>query len=492
MRYNRLHKDNHFLTPTLHTQTLSQYVETLRYEDLPPEVVERAKMLLFQTVGAALAAGDTEHSRKIRAIAAQANGGDGGPTTVWGTGEHMAAVHTALVLGTLADVLAWEDCSPTGSPSACAIPCAWLAAEERHKSGRELITAIVAAYEVYQRIAMAVQPSEERWMEKGWGNLNWQIFAGVIPVAKLYGMDARKINQAIGVGCECSTLPTDYAAATFSDFTHYAYGYRARDSFMIAKAVEKGIHNQRDVLDEPRCYTGIVCGDDSANGDDETTIRSDESDLTWLTRALGSRYLILETLLRSWPADLWAQSAAGLCRGLHLTHRFSPDEIERITVDPLAGGYLCMPGAEPFSDVKAQRSLPFVIASVLADPEHGARWYTQARWNAPEIADLAKRVQPGPSPAQSVCSLYKRFQSGGYPRQQVTVRLKDGRQYQAETDRPAGHPDNPPAPDDLVRRFRAQAADMLPADSLERVIQALLALENCPDVAEISRLLCRS
>ena len=43
MRYNRLYKDNNFLTPTTYTQTLSEYAANLKYEDIPPEVVERAK-----------------------------------------------------------------------------------------------------------------------------------------------------------------------------------------------------------------------------------------------------------------------------------------------------------------------------------------------------------------------------------------------------------------------------------------------------------------
>ena len=46
MRYNRLYKENNFLTPTTDTQTLSEYVEGLCYENLPREAVERAKQLL--------------------------------------------------------------------------------------------------------------------------------------------------------------------------------------------------------------------------------------------------------------------------------------------------------------------------------------------------------------------------------------------------------------------------------------------------------------
>ena len=168
MRYNRLYKDNHFLTPTTYTQQLSEYTANLKFEDLPPEVVERAKMILLQTIGVSLAAKNTAITQKALKMAEEANGGNGGPTSVWGTGKKMGAINAALALGTMSDALDWEDCSWTGHPAAGVIPCAWLAAEERHMSGKDLITAIVAGYEVYQRIAMAVQPSEERRKTKGW------------------------------------------------------------------------------------------------------------------------------------------------------------------------------------------------------------------------------------------------------------------------------------------------------------------------------------
>ena len=61
MRYNRLYKDNNFLTPTTYTQELSEYAVGLKYEDIPPEVVERAKIITTQVIGVALAAKDGDH-----------------------------------------------------------------------------------------------------------------------------------------------------------------------------------------------------------------------------------------------------------------------------------------------------------------------------------------------------------------------------------------------------------------------------------------------
>ena len=216
MRYNIQFKDNNFLTPTTYTQELSEFVENLKYEDIPAEVVERAKMIMLQTIGVALAAKGTPIAEKVTRMGEEANSGNGGPTNVWGTGLKMATINSSLVLGTLADALDWEDCSWTGHPSAGVIPCAWLAGEEKGKTGKDLITGIVAAYEVYHRIAMCVQPSLARSKERGWGLTSWQIFATTIAVCKMYGLDARKINQAIGLACEASVVPTAYHATTMS------------------------------------------------------------------------------------------------------------------------------------------------------------------------------------------------------------------------------------------------------------------------------------
>lgn len=480
MRYNRFYKDTNFLTPTTYTQQLSEYAVALKFEDIPPEVVERAKMIMLQTIGVALAAKNTPISEKVRKMAREANGGEGGPTTVWGSGEKMAAVNAALAIGTMADALDWEDCSWTGHPSAGIIPCAWLAAEETHKSGKDLITAIVAGYEVYQRIAMAVQPSAWRWNEKGWGLTSWQIFGAILPVAKLYGLDARKINQAIGVGCECSTLPTAYHATTMSDFYHYEHGYRARDGFLITKSVEKGIHNQRDLLDDERCYTGVIC-----SGPDG----SSEADLSWLTKDLGTRYLIMETLMKHWPANMWVQTTAEIVYNLSRKHQFGAEDVEEIIVDPPVAERMWAPDDGFTSVTHAQFSIPFVIASMLYDPHPGAQWYTPEKMKDPKIIALAKRVKPGPSAPDSPGTGFKQFQQGSYPMKTVAVTLKDGTRYEEKMDCHPGHPANMMSRQEFVDRFRIQAAPVLHGEKLEKAIETLCSIETVDDIAAVADLL---
>ena len=490
MRYNRLYKDNNFLTPTNYTQQLSAYTVNLKYEDLPPEVVERAKMILLQTIGVALASKNTAIAQKALKMALEANGGNGGPTAVWGSGKKMGTINAALALGTMSDALDWEDCSWTGHPAAGVIPCAWLAAEEKHKSGKDLIAAIVAGYEVYQRIAMAVQPSEQRRKEKGWGLTSWQIFGCIIPIAKLYGFDARKVDQSIGMGCECSTTPTCYHEVTMSDFYHYEHGYRARDGFSIAKAVEKGIHNCRDALDEPRCYTGVVCGNDGSNGSNATTIRSSEADLSWLTKDLGKRYLIMETLLKHWPANMWVQTSVEIVKDLVEQHGFGPEDVEEITIDPPVMKRMWAPDDGFTSVTHAQFSIPFVIASYLYDHTPGAQWYAPEKLRDPKIIALALKVKPGPSPVDSPASGFKMFrEETGYPMKTITVTLKDGTKYVGKMDCHPGHPANMMTREQFADRFRIQAAPALEGERLEKALAVLCNIENEPDIGALGDLL---
>ena len=60
-----------------------------------------------------------------------------------------------LMIYTMGDMLDWEDCSGTGHSSAGVIPTVVIAREVLKKSGKDLLTAVVAEYEVYQRVALA-------------------------------------------------------------------------------------------------------------------------------------------------------------------------------------------------------------------------------------------------------------------------------------------------------------------------------------------------
>lgn len=476
MRYNRgFAKTNNCIPFTDRTIQMSNYLADLKFEDIPAEVVERAKIILMHTVGAALAAKNSDVAQKADAMALAMNNGLGGTVSRWAGEGKLSAVSAAFLAGVLSDALDWEDCSFTGHPSAAAIPVALVTAEERHRNGKELITAIVGAYELYQRIADSVEPDAEK-RKYGWGLTSWQIFASTLAAAKIYGLDARKIDQAIGMAIEHSTIPASYHGTTMSDFYHYEYGYRAKDGVIIAKAVEKGIHNQRDMLDVdgPQGYFAAMTAEPKPEK---------------LTEDLGKTFKIMDTLLKPWPANMWVQSALQALTEVISGNGIKAEEIAEILVDPAVKNRMDCPAGGWTSTTHAQFSIPFVLASWLLNPVPSADWYAEEKLTDPAVIELASKVKAGGTQAECPRGNFDVFRAGDYPVRTVTVFTNDGKEYSADCGKHPGHPHNMFSMEDVIARFRVQAAPVLQEEKLEQAIETFLHLEDMEDVAQLAAFL---
>src|SRR5690554_5579296 len=102
---------------TNYTEQLCRFIHDLKYEDIPPEVVERAKMIAMQTIGASLAANGIPLVEKAVSLGKRC-GGEGGEATLWIDGSKTSIPGAVFCNSTLADALDWEDCAWTGHPSA--------------------------------------------------------------------------------------------------------------------------------------------------------------------------------------------------------------------------------------------------------------------------------------------------------------------------------------------------------------------------------------
>ena len=142
-----------------YTQQLADFLAELTYDQISETALEQAKRMTLHTIGAAIAATGLENARNPIALAMEAGGTPA--STVWGChgGGKVSAQEAAFANGTLADLLDWEDCSWTGHGSAGLIPVAMALGEQEHCSGKDYLTAVVAGFEGYHRISMAVQPS---------------------------------------------------------------------------------------------------------------------------------------------------------------------------------------------------------------------------------------------------------------------------------------------------------------------------------------------
>ena len=458
---------------TKYTQTLADFTANLKYEDIPPEVLERAKHMAMQTIGVSLGANGLPMAEK--AIDIGKSCGTGEPeATLWIDGSKVSMTSAVFCNSTLADMLDWEDCSWTGHPSAGVIPVSWAVAEALHKSGKEFLTAVVAAYEVYQRIAMVVQPPADWDFMKGWGLTSWQVFAGVTPAAKLMDLTPDQINQAFGFGVLCCPIPSQLHHITMSDAYHYEHGFRAKDGILAALCAKAGVDNYMD------------CFDDTYSFDYHMTPTPRPE---WYTKDLGKRWLTMEVLLKHWPANMWLQTPIELAHVISTKYHIKPEEIADIELDPPTVGRMYF-SPEGFNSLtQAQFSAPFMLAAYLLEPTPGPGWFDRAKLKDPRILELAAKVHGGPSAPHYLNQCFKGFQNGEFPTKKLTITTKDGKVYSESMDCHPGHPRNMLTHEEFVERFKLQAAPTLKGERMEQVVHALADLENCDDVASIGALL---
>lgn len=244
---------NYHEIKTQRTQCYAKYIHDSEFEDFPEEVTSRAKQLLIQTIGKAVSAVNSETAKKARILAERASGGTAPTAGVWGTACRFSAENAAMANGVSANLSGWEQ-NPYGMPACGAVPTAWAVAEAKKRSGKELLTAIILGYEVYERLAAAVQPSEAERARKGYGRSSWQVFAALVPALKLMALDTLEINKGLSLGTACSVIPASHYENDGADTLPFEFGFRNQNAVTLACHTLRGIENMEDAFDDPSAY----------------------------------------------------------------------------------------------------------------------------------------------------------------------------------------------------------------------------------------------
>lgn len=460
------------MTATTHTRALADLLSGLHFGDIPATAIAEAKLITLHTIAASIAAYPVDQTRKTIDMV-QRRGGTA-EATVWGSdGRKVPAQEAAFANGTLADIMDWEDCSWTGHPSAGAIPVAMAVAEARRMSGKDYLTAVVAAYEGYQRIAMAAQPSVAHLRSgKGWGLVSWQIFAASLAAGKLMNFTADQFDQLMGASLYNTIVPTNKHAegAAKSDIYHYAHGFCARNGIVAAELTAAGFDACRGALDGQDGFWNMV---------------SDQVDWDWHTRDFGKTWLICETYLKHWPTNMWVQTPLELLDQMIDEHGFAKDDIARIRVSPhvpfIAENY----AETARGSLDAQFSIPYCLTAYLMDPKPGAHWFTEdMRNNAELIAFTGKFEHFGET--RTPQDNFDEFKRGEFPLVRLEISLDDGRHLVGEMRYPKGHPKNNFTWEEEADHFRLCCSPYMSGERIEKVIAAVRDLESVADMSTVA------
>ncbi len=424
-----------------------RYLRSLRFEDLPSTVTGRALDVVLDTVGCILG-GLRVETGAIQARALERLAG-AGPATVPGLKRGLDPVSAVLINATLADVLDYEDTIVgLAHPSAAIVPAALAIGEATGASGREVLTAVVAGYEIGVRIGRAVLPSLERSLEVPVSQA-WNAFGAVAVASKLLDLTEEATLDAFGYAGATSPLPTWYSR--WGRPLHWIkgnYGAQARAGVLGALLAREGVRGPRYLLDSDLGFWRMI--------------GSDRFEPAALTQGLGDQFETLGIHFKPYPICHFLHPTVEIVRTLARRDRLTPNDVAEVVVRSFHYMTDWFADPAPASLVDAQFSVPYAVAVALLDVPVGPVWYEPETLEDPRIRALALRVRvEGSAEADSG------FAAGLYPTE-VTVTTRDGRRFNGSEGVPEGSPNRPLAAGDLERKFHRLADPVLGRDGARR------------------------
>lgn len=446
----------------------AQYAHSLTFGALPTEVVHQAKRRIIDALACGLAA--VREDPPGRARRALRHLSSSGPATILGTGERTSPDLAAFVNGYLVRYLDYNDTYLSKEALHPSDNLAGLLAvtEERGTRGRDLIAALVAAYEIVCRLADA---SSIR--DRGWDHVTYGSIAVAAAVAKLLGSDPDRIEQAINIAAATGINLRQTRVGELSMWKGAAYGGAARNGVFAAYLAREGFTGPAPVFEGLRGFMTQVsgpldipkmAGEDGANG----------------------HFKILHTDIKYWPAEYHSQAAIALALDLR-GRGVRPEAIERITVRTFKVAVEIIGGEPekwaPTTRETADHSMPYLVAAALLDGDITARQFTPARIAGGDIRSLMTRTQVVEQ--SDLTAVYP----AGIPTI-LEIAEKNGTTHSARMDFPPGHSRNPLTDAQINEKFTRLARPVL-GDRTAQALDTLWKLES-RDTRAIMPLLTRA
>jgi 2-methylcitrate dehydratase PrpD len=444
-------------------ETYATYCANLAFDDLPGEVVEYAKRLTLDTIGVmAGAVSYTDSSGPIAAgIRALDANGDG--ATVIATGERMSPAYAGFLNGALAHSLDYDDTHRASSlhPGAPVIAAALAAGESADATGEELLTGIIAGYEVICRLGMAID-ADSHYARGFHGTATCGTFGATGAAGSILGLTADELEAAFGVnGSQASGSLQFLANGGWNKRIHP--GLAVHSALLSVELAREEFHAaSKPIQGERGIFTGYT----------------DDPKPHLATRGLGEEYEILQTAVKPYPCCRYMHAPLDLLLDLVDADAVDSTDVTDVTINLPSAGIRLVGSSEedyPRSFVDAQFSMRFGSALVFTEHDAGIDSFTETV-EAPYTGEFTRLFDATTvEPSGDVDALYPEKWAA-----RVVVETTSGT-YDQTTEYARGEPEKPLSEAAFVNKFEELLADQFDADAAR---ECILSVEN-HDAADV-------
>jgi 2-methylcitrate dehydratase PrpD len=432
------------------TMRFAEHLASLKFENIPAEVVNKAKYIIRDGIGNEIAASAiSEPANKVIELIKEWGGAP--QSTIIGHGIKVPTPNAALVNAMMGHGIELDDAHGSGliKAGSVLVPAAFALAELSGASGKDVIAAVIGGYDIAVRIAKAINPGHR---QRGYHTTGTVSCIGAAAMgAKLMGCDAEKIAWAIGLACMQSAGIQSYLddpcmAKPFSP------GKSAYNGVIAAIMASRGFSGPKKALESREGFLNAF---------------TDSVRLEDLQDNLGKHFAIMEVGFKPHAACRYAHGPIDLAQDAFALDGVRLDNVDHVTVhmSELAIRQASKPKVTNLN--AAMGSTQFSIALALVSGKNGLKEY----WDGYKQANVHDGMQK--------VELHKQADYGLGGRQaQIDIALKNGKVVTRSSLEPKGEPTNPLTSAELEAKFMAMTTMVIDEKQASRISDLVMSLER--------------
>lgn len=467
-------------TPEPIALVLANMVHDLALEDVPADVSLRARHLILDAIGCALAARHEDFALRFSASTRALAAGAGGSSGVLGFTQRLPLREAAMLNGVLAHGLDYDDTHMAGIVhlSVSVFPAVLALAGVRKASGAQLLGAYIAALEAGARIASVVRGGFHGHGFHPTGVVG--AFASALAAGHLMGLDAAQLVAAQGVALSMASGTLQFIGdGSWTKRLHP--GWAAQSGLTAAYFAAHDVVAPQDPYDGRfglyRCYLGDV--------------EHDNIDLSLATAGIGARHRLTRwessnIAVKPFPACHFVHAAADAAIALH-RQGIDIQKVQQVAVLVPAGvmASVCEPIAakrRPVSEYDAKFSVPYAVASGLLRGSLGLKDLRPDALTDEQALSLMQRIDC----IEDSDTTFPRHYTG-----EVRVTLADGSVLAHRERVNRGHAERPLSNDEVRDKFFDNATLHFSSAHARAVCNQVLALDLNPSTGPLEALLAQ-
>jgi 2-methylcitrate dehydratase PrpD len=413
------------------TRTLADFAVSLKREDIPDDVLLRAKYCLIDTVAACTYGARLPWSKTVAAYARDAS--PYGKSHILGSpGQAVGAAAAALANGTSAHAFELDTLRRPGAgvhPGATLAAPAIALAQEHGINGSDVLTALVAACEVMFRIGSSSRHSSEKLGFHAPGLTG--PFGSAVLSGRLLGLDRKTMLNALGIAGSLSSGLLEFAKSGTGGMVKRLHLGRAAESGVMAATLARGgFTGPATILEGKYGFLNVFCAE-----------RAPER----LTAGLGETWETRNICFKRYPCHITAHIPIEAALGLRNEAGVTLDEIAGIHIRGSGKMAQLHNITRPQDLIMAQYSVPWCVAAALVSDPQEPETFSDNAFGSRNVIDLCESIVLDDSAP-------KEMSDWGCI---MILTLRDGRRLERQLDDFPGTPTRPMTESELRGKFLA-------------------------------------